>query len=62
MVYIYHVVTTIVESVDVNVTPDKRQIFMENEKILLATIKVSTCSWSQDVLFWEKVVDAQNYH
>lgn len=31
----------IVESVDVNVTPDKRQIFMENEKILLATIKVS---------------------
>lgn len=42
MVYINHVVTTIVESVDVNVTPDKRQIFMENEKILLATIKVST--------------------
>ena len=29
------------ESVDVNVTPDKRQIFMEGEKILLATIKVS---------------------
>ncbi|XP_056017837.1 mismatch repair endonuclease PMS2-like isoform X2 [Ostrea edulis] len=29
------------ESVDVNVTPDKRQIFMENEKILLATIKMS---------------------
>lgn len=29
------------ESVDVNVTPDKRQIFMENEKILLATIKTS---------------------
>ncbi|XP_076448637.1 mismatch repair endonuclease PMS2-like [Babylonia areolata] len=29
------------ESVDVNVTPDKRQIFMEGEKILLATIKTS---------------------
>ena len=28
------------ESVDVNVTPDKRQIFIENEKILLAVIKV----------------------
>lgn len=27
--------------VDVNVTPDKRQIFLENEKILLATIKAS---------------------
>ncbi|XP_046397219.1 mismatch repair endonuclease PMS2 [Ischnura elegans] len=27
--------------VDVNVTPDKRQIFIENEKLLLATIKAS---------------------
>ncbi|KAG1659518.1 Mismatch repair endonuclease PMS2 [Nymphon striatum] len=27
------------ESVDVNVTPDKRQIFIQNEKMLLATIK-----------------------
>ncbi|XP_071444505.1 mismatch repair endonuclease PMS2 [Hetaerina americana] len=27
--------------VDVNVTPDKRQIFIENEKLLLATIKTS---------------------
>ncbi|XP_023016312.2 mismatch repair endonuclease PMS2 isoform X1 [Leptinotarsa decemlineata] len=27
--------------VDVNVTPDKRQVFVENEKILLATIKQS---------------------
>ncbi|XP_018578148.1 mismatch repair endonuclease PMS2 isoform X2 [Anoplophora glabripennis] len=27
--------------VDVNVTPDKRQIFLENEKILLATVKAS---------------------
>ncbi|CAC5423269.1 PMS2 [Mytilus coruscus] len=29
------------ESVDVNVTPDKRQVFIENEKILLAVIKTS---------------------
>ncbi|KAL8606604.1 hypothetical protein ACOMHN_009489 [Nucella lapillus] len=29
------------ESVDVNVTPDKRQIFLEGEKVLLATIKTS---------------------
>ncbi|KAL5019084.1 hypothetical protein ScPMuIL_004806 [Solemya velum] len=29
------------ESVDVNVTPDKRKIFVENEKILLAIIKAS---------------------
>ncbi|PVD37839.1 hypothetical protein C0Q70_00441 [Pomacea canaliculata] len=28
-------------SVDVNVTPDKRQIFVEGEQILLATLKVS---------------------
>ncbi|KAK5640051.1 hypothetical protein RI129_010862 [Pyrocoelia pectoralis] len=27
--------------VDVNVTPDKRQIFLENEKLLLATLKTS---------------------
>jgi DNA mismatch repair ATPase MutL len=29
----------ILESVDVNVTPDKRQLFIENEKILLALLK-----------------------
>ncbi|XP_059177944.1 mismatch repair endonuclease PMS2-like [Physella acuta] len=29
------------ESVDVNVTPDKRQIFLEGEKLLLAVIKTS---------------------
>ncbi|XP_070187298.1 mismatch repair endonuclease PMS2-like isoform X1 [Littorina saxatilis] len=29
------------ESVDVNVTPDKRHVFMEGEKVLLATIKTS---------------------
>lgn len=28
------------DAVDVNVTPDKRQIFVQNEKLLLATLKV----------------------
>ena len=28
------------ESVDVNVTPDKRQVFLQSEKLLLATVKV----------------------
>jgi DNA mismatch repair ATPase MutL len=30
--------------VDVNVTPDKRQVFMDDEKLLVATIKVTICS------------------
>lgn len=29
------------DNVDVNVTPDKRQVFLEGEKIILATVKVS---------------------
>lgn len=29
------------DSVDVNVTPDKRLIFLEDEKLLLACVKVS---------------------
>lgn len=29
------------ECVDVNVTPDKRQIFVQEEKLLLATLKSS---------------------
>ncbi|XP_054285964.1 mismatch repair endonuclease PMS2-like [Macrosteles quadrilineatus] len=29
------------DSVDVNVTPDKRQVFLEHEKLLLATVKAS---------------------
>lgn len=29
------------ECVDVNVTPDKRQIFIQEEKLLLATVKSS---------------------
>ena len=28
------------ESVDVNVTPDKRQVFLEGEKMILAAVKV----------------------
>lgn len=28
------------ENVDVNVTPDKRTLYVQNEKILLATVKV----------------------
>ncbi|XP_041363621.1 mismatch repair endonuclease PMS2-like isoform X2 [Gigantopelta aegis] len=34
-------ITMAKESVDVNVTPDKRQIFMQEEKLLLATLKTS---------------------
>ncbi|XP_060084122.1 mismatch repair endonuclease PMS2-like [Ylistrum balloti] len=34
-------VTMAKDAVDVNVTPDKRQIFMQDEKLLLATIKTS---------------------
>lgn len=30
--------------VDVNVTPDKRQVFMDHEKLLTATIKVTIVS------------------
>lgn len=29
------------DSVDVNVTPDKRQVFLEHEKLLIATVKVN---------------------
>lgn len=32
------------ECVDVNVTPDKRQIFLQEEKVLLATLKTSLIS------------------
>jgi len=28
------------DNVDVNVTPDKRQVFLEGEKHILATVKV----------------------
>jgi DNA mismatch repair ATPase MutL len=31
--------------VDVNVTPDKRKVFMDHEKLLIATIKASI-RWS----------------
>ncbi|KAK7483757.1 hypothetical protein BaRGS_00024973 [Batillaria attramentaria] len=39
--FIVLLITMAKESVDVNVTPDKRQIFVEGEKILLATLKTS---------------------
>ena len=29
------------DKVDVNVTPDKRQVFVQNEKVLLAIVKTS---------------------
>ena len=32
------------DCVDVNVTPDKRQIFVQEEKLLLAIIKVNISS------------------
>jgi DNA mismatch repair ATPase MutL len=34
------------KTVDVNVTPDKRKVFMDHEKLLIATIKVSIRSSS----------------
>lgn len=39
--FVYLNVKTKTSLVDVNVTPDKRQIFIEQEKILLATVKAS---------------------
>ena len=34
------------DNVDVNVTPDKRQIYVQEEKLLLATIKVNIVNWA----------------
>ena len=34
----------LIDSVDVNLTPDKRKILVQEEKTLLAIIKVSLCS------------------
>lgn len=39
--FIYLNIKTISTIVDVNVTPDKRQVFLEKEKLLLATLKTS---------------------
>ncbi|CAG9863016.1 unnamed protein product [Phyllotreta striolata] len=39
--FVYLNVITKSALVDVNITPDKRQVFIENEKILLATVKAS---------------------
>lgn len=38
--FIFLNVKTARDSVDINVTPDKRQIFLDNEKLLVATVRV----------------------
>ncbi|KAK4872638.1 hypothetical protein RN001_014667 [Aquatica leii] len=42
--FVYLNVIMVKSFVDVNVTPDKRQIFLEKEKLLLATLKTSLLS------------------
>ena len=37
-------ITTRAREIDINVTPDKRQLMVNNEKLLLATLKVITIS------------------
>ncbi|XP_046688223.1 LOW QUALITY PROTEIN: mismatch repair endonuclease PMS2-like, partial [Homalodisca vitripennis] len=37
------------DSVDVNVTPDKRQVFLEHEKLLIATVKASLQSLYENI-------------
>ena len=39
--FIQYIFLSFTDGVDVNVTPDKRQIFFQEEKQLLATIKVN---------------------
>ncbi|KAJ1529240.1 hypothetical protein ONE63_006042 [Megalurothrips usitatus] len=39
--FVFLNIKTARDSVDVNVTPDKRQIFLDNEKLLVATVKSS---------------------
>ncbi|XP_034249973.1 mismatch repair endonuclease PMS2 [Thrips palmi] len=39
--FIFLNIKTARDSVDINVTPDKRQIFLDNEKLLVATVKAS---------------------
>ncbi|GLV44795.1 Pms2 [Carabus blaptoides fortunei] len=46
--FVYLNITTEQSLLDVNVTPDKRQVFMENEKLLLATIKTSLLEMFKD--------------
>ncbi|XP_021348194.1 mismatch repair endonuclease PMS2-like isoform X3 [Mizuhopecten yessoensis] len=43
-------VTMARDTVDVNVTPDKRQIFMQGEKLLLATVKTSLLTLYQQTV------------
>ncbi|KAK9502756.1 hypothetical protein O3M35_011466 [Rhynocoris fuscipes] len=42
--FVYMNITVEKESVDVNVTPDKRQIFLNHEKLLIAIVKASLLS------------------
>lgn len=42
--FVYLNVTTKSALIDVNITPDKRQVFIENEKLLLAVVKSSLLS------------------
>lgn len=46
--FVYLNIITEQALVDVNVTPDKRQIFMENEKLLLSTLKTSLLEMFKD--------------
>ena len=40
---LYYDVFLLSEHVDVNVTPDKRQVMLHQEKAMLALVKVGTC-------------------
>lgn len=47
--FVYLNITTKSSLVDVNITPDKRQIFLQNEKILLAIVKSSLLEAFKDL-------------
>lgn len=55
--FIYLNIKTISTIVDVNVTPDKRQVFLEKEKLLLATLKTSLHNRLKD---FPSMFNAQN--
>ncbi|CAH1179554.1 unnamed protein product [Phaedon cochleariae] len=63
--FVYLNIMTKSLQVDVNVTPDKRQIYIENEKILLGTVKASLleCFKSFPSTFKLQNLDvSQNFH
>lgn len=49
------------DSVDVNVTPDKRQIFLDNEKLLVTTVKVCSVIVSNVPLRLFKLILVDTY-